>query len=63
MIEQVLLERMAAPAGDAVGVQFDGGQHAVTADVGDDRNILEREHRVEEVGRKRTAALEQVFVW
>ena len=62
VVEQLLLEQMAARARCARRMHLDRGEHAVTAQVGDRRQILERPDAVEEVRRERGAALEEPFL-
>src|SRR5207244_2334007 len=60
--EQLLLERLTTPAGNAIRLQLYRREHAVTANIGDYRSALQRKDRVEKIRRQRTAAFEQPFV-
>src|SRR6185436_18015401 len=60
--EQLLLESLTALPGPAVGMDIDGREHSVAANVRDDRNVAQREDRVEEIRRQLTAPFEQVFL-
>src|SRR5690349_657697 len=59
VVEQLLLEHVAAPPRRAIGREVDGREQAITADVGDRRRALQAEDGVEEVRCERAAALEQ----
>src|SRR6266536_4720644 len=49
VIEQLLLERVAARAGTADRMHVDRPEHAIAANVGHRRQVLEREQRIQEI--------------
>mgnify|MGYP003693861637 CR=1 FL=1 len=62
VVEQLLLERMPAPAGLAVGLQFDRRQQSRSRECPRRAgHVLQREDGVEEVRRELARALEQAF--
>src|SRR5690348_3964776 len=60
-IEQPFLDLMSTCARLLGWREVDSGQHAITADIGDDRQIGKMEQLIEEIGRHLRAALEQPF--